>query len=95
MFHFEAKEVLGVRNELIASRLALNLTQAEVASELDISRSFYGLIEIGLRNPNYGLAKKIAQLLKVRPENIFFDPGGFIMKQKLIINVNVSHQTSK
>lgn len=81
MLQNEAKEVEHMRKELVTARLALGLTQAEVALEVGISRSFYGLIEVGSRNPNYGLAKKISQYLMVQPEGIFFDLDGFIMKQ--------------
>lgn len=53
-----------LRNELINARETLRLTQAMVAESVSISRSFYGLIESGNRNPCYGLALKIATKVK-------------------------------
>lgn len=71
-----------MRKELVGARKNNGFTQAKIAEKLGISRSFYGLIETGFRNPDYGLAKKISKLLKVKPESIFFDLDGFTMKQK-------------
>lgn len=71
-----------MRKELAIARERSGFTQAKTALELGISRSFYGLIETGARNPDYGLAKRIAKLLKVSPESIFFDLDGFRMKLK-------------
>ena len=58
------------------------LTQAQTAQLLNISRSFYGLIEKGHRRPTYGLAVKIANFFDVKIEDIFFDFDGFRMKRK-------------
>ena len=71
-----------MRKELATAREKVGLTQAKLAQELGISRSFYGLIENGVRNPDYGLAKRIASTLKVSPGDIFFDLEGFRTKQK-------------
>ncbi|SDE00261.1 helix-turn-helix transcriptional regulator [Sporomusa acidovorans] len=60
-----------MRKELAIARENIGLTQVEIAKILGISRSFYGLIENGVRNPDYGLAKRIAKALKVSPESIF------------------------
>ncbi|MBO8168171.1 MAG: helix-turn-helix transcriptional regulator [Thermoanaerobacteraceae bacterium] len=70
-----------MREKLIKLREKANLTQEEVARQLGISRSFYGHIETGQRNPTYGLAKKIAKLFNVEVENIFFDAESYRMKQ--------------
>lgn len=70
-----------MRKELAIARKNNGFTQAKLSDELGISRSFYGLIENGVRNPNYGLAKQIAKTLKVSPCEIFFDLDGFEMKQ--------------
>lgn len=70
-----------MRQKLTALRKQRNMTQQEVANKLGISRSFYGFIETGLRNPTYGLAKKIAEIFEVTPEEIFYDLDGFRMKQ--------------
>ena len=67
---------------MIKAREKARLTQAQIAENIGISRSFYGLIENGTRNPNYGLAVKIAQVLSVPVGSIFFDLDGFRMKRK-------------
>ncbi len=51
----------------------IRLTQAKVAAKLDISRSFYNMIETGDRNPRLNLAKKIADYFNVGVEEIFFN----------------------
>lgn len=71
-----------MREELIKARENLGLTQLQVAMNVGISRSFYGLIETGNRNPSYGLAKRIAKELKKNAEALFFDLDGFEMKRK-------------
>ncbi|EIW20088.1 MULTISPECIES: helix-turn-helix transcriptional regulator [Pelosinus] len=71
-----------MRKELAIARENIGLTQARMAELLGISRSYYSLIENGMRNPDYGLAKRIAKILKVSPNNIFFDLDGFNLKQK-------------
>lgn len=71
-----------LRVELAQARKNRKITQIEMANLLGISRSFYSLIENGIRNPDYGLAKKIAAFFKVSPEVIFFDLDGFELKQK-------------
>ena len=70
-----------MRNKLIELREQKGLTQEEVAEIVGISRSFYSLIESGLRNPTYGLAKKIAHFFNEDIENLFFDLDSFRMKQ--------------
>ncbi len=59
------------RQELIAFREALNLTQQEVASKLNISRSFYCRIEGGLRNPKPMLLKKFASVFGLTLEHTY------------------------
>ena len=73
-----------MRKELALTREGNGFTKAQMANELGISRSFYGLIENGVRNPDYGLAERIAELLKVSPESIFFDLDNFRMNQRKI-----------
>lgn len=81
MLQREAKGGVRLRKELAIARENIGLRQVQIAEILGISRSFYGLIENGVRNPDYGLAKRIAKTLKVSPESIFFDLDGFKMKQ--------------
>lgn len=69
-----------MRTKLVELREKKGLTQEEVAAIVGISRSFYGLIETGLRNPTYGLAKKIAQIFNVDAESLFLDLDSFRMK---------------
>lgn len=69
-----------MRYKLIELREKSGLTQEEIAAMVGISRSFYGLIETGLRNPTYGLAKKIAQVFNIDVESLFLDLDSFRMK---------------
>ncbi|KUO71682.1 MAG: hypothetical protein APF81_22860 [Desulfosporosinus sp. BRH_c37] len=72
-----------MRRELINLRDKARLTQETVAAKLGISRSSYGHIETGARNPTYFQAKKIAKLFGVLVEDIFFECDSFRMKQYL------------
>lgn len=69
-----------MRDKLIKLRESRNLTQDDVASKLGISRSFYGHIETGTRNPSYGLARAIASLLGGQVDDIFFDSDCYRLK---------------
>lgn len=71
-----------MRNKLVEKRENLGLTQATVAKSVGVSRSFYGLIETGARNPSFGLAKRIASILKEPVTSLFFDLDSFRMKQE-------------
>lgn len=62
-----------MRTRLISLRKERNMTQQEIADLLGITRSFYGMIETGDRNPTLDLAKRIAELFNVNIEEIFFD----------------------
>ena len=70
-----------MRQKLIELRESNGFTQEDMATKLSISRSFYGHIETGNRNPSYGLAKKIAGIFGKNAEDIFFDIDGFRLKQ--------------
>lgn len=69
-----------MREKLVQLRKRREMTQEEVARCIGVSRGFYSLIESGLRNPTYGLAKKIAKVFGVDPEDLFLDLDGFRMK---------------
>lgn len=74
------------RLELASIRKERQLTQAEVAEEVGIQRSYYGLIENGLRNPTLHIATKIATALGVTiadifPNEIFFSGKCYNSKQ--------------
>ncbi len=62
-----------MRPKLIRLRKDRKLTQQQVAKKLGITRSFYGMIETGDRNPNLDLARRIAELFGTDIETIFFD----------------------
>jgi len=63
-----------MRKSLINKRKAKRFTQKVMADKLNISLSFYVKIEQGKRNPNLGLAQKIAEILETTVEEIFFKP---------------------
>jgi putative transcriptional regulator len=69
-----------MRQALIDRRIDKGLTQESLAEKVGISRSFYGLIELGSRNPSYGLAKKIAKVLGVKVDRVFFDLDSYRLK---------------
>ncbi|SHN66189.1 MULTISPECIES: helix-turn-helix transcriptional regulator [Desulfitobacterium] len=82
-----------MRNVLIQLREAAGITQQEVADKVGISRSFYGHIENGTRNPSYGLARKISELFDANMESIFFDLDCFRMKRiETIENASYKNQ---
>ncbi|MFW6047320.1 MAG: helix-turn-helix transcriptional regulator [Candidatus Woesearchaeota archaeon] len=66
------------RKKLIELREKRNLTQKAVVNKLkkqydvNITASFYGMIERGERNPTLKLAKKIADFFNTSVEEIFF-----------------------
>jgi len=61
-----------MRRQLVILRKSKNLTQEQVAKDLGISRAFYGMIELGTRNPTLKLADKIANYFKADVKEIFF-----------------------
>jgi len=77
------KEGKTLRGELIKLRESAGMTQEQVAEAIGVSRSFYGHIETGNRNPNYGLAKRISNLFGVSVESIFFEVDCFRLKQRI------------
>lgn len=58
-------------NKIQALRIKKDITQIEVATDLGLSRIYYGNIEKGLRTANEKLAKRIAELLGVKLSEIF------------------------
>lgn len=46
--------------------------QKEIAQSIDISTSYYGMIEIGIRNPSLDVAKKLSKYFNVPTDSIFF-----------------------
>lgn len=71
----------AIREELVRLREAAGMTQEQVAESIGVSRSYYGHIETGTRNPTYGLAQRISELFNVTVGSIFFEVNCFRMKQ--------------
>lgn len=52
------------------ARKTRGLTQEELAEKLDISRSYMGHLEQGLKNPSFELLQKLAKHLKVKASDL-------------------------
>lgn len=83
------------RDKLIEIRKKQRLTHKAVASAAGISRSYYGHIENGIRNPSYKVASRIADFLKypiedLFPDMIFFGNRGYVVKQNDIKTKNTA-----
>ncbi|WP_432664529.1 helix-turn-helix transcriptional regulator [Wukongibacter baidiensis] len=50
-----------------------NMTQEELAKLLGISKDYLSMIERGVRNPSFKLAKKIADVFSATVDDIFFE----------------------
>ncbi|NMA95558.1 MAG: helix-turn-helix transcriptional regulator [Clostridiales bacterium] len=61
------------RKYLIALREKMNLTQRQVAKAINITTSYYGMIEQGVRTPKLDIAIKIADFFGTNVKEIFFD----------------------
>ena len=64
-----------MRDWLIQLRLKKDMTQEEVAEAVGIKRSYYSMIEKGIRNPSVSVAKRIAKTIGCKWTN-FFDYDG-------------------
>ncbi|WP_349409034.1 helix-turn-helix domain-containing protein [Pseudalkalibacillus sp. SCS-8] len=60
-----------MREWLVKARKQKGYTQAQVATQCYIDRSYYAQIEKGARNPSMEVAKKIATALGVSPSTFF------------------------
>lgn len=58
-------------DKLRAMRKKTNLTQAEMASKLGISKQFYSQLERGERRLSYEMALAIANIFNTTPDKIF------------------------
>ena len=54
-------------------RIKNNLTYQEMALKLNMSKAYYWQIENGNRNLYYKVAIKIADVFKVKPDELFYD----------------------
>ncbi len=61
------------RQALVSRRKEKGVTQKQVASDLGISRSFYGLIETGRRDPSLGLAMELAIYFNTTILDLFYN----------------------
>jgi len=50
-----------------------NLTYQDMADKLGICKAYYWQIENGNRNLYYDLAKKIAKIFELKPDDIFYN----------------------
>lgn len=60
-----------VRARLIEARQRKNMTQAQVAQAIGLSRSSYTCIERGIRQPSLDVALRIADILGNNVESLF------------------------
>ena len=61
-----------MKNKLKVLRAEQNWTQADLASQLDVTRQTVNAIEKGKYDPSLPLAFKIAGVFKMRIEHIFY-----------------------
>ena len=60
-----------MRNKIKIQRAIHNLTQADLAEKIEVSRQTINTIESGKYVPSTILALKLAQIFEVRVEDIF------------------------
>ncbi|MEH0153007.1 helix-turn-helix transcriptional regulator [Limibacter armeniacum] len=63
-----------MKNKLKVLRAEKDMTQADLADSLGVSRQTINAIEKGKFDPSLPLAFKISKLFKLRIEEIFNDP---------------------
>jgi putative transcriptional regulator len=64
-----------MKNELRVLRAKHNITQAELAGKLGVSRQTVNAIETERYDPSLPLAFKIAKMFKCRIEDVFLVPN--------------------
>lgn len=62
---------MEIRNQVKKFRKNRDITQAQLAKELDVSRQTINAIETGKYDPSLELALKIAEFFNTEIENIF------------------------
>ena len=67
--------VVAMKNKLKVYRAIYGLTQEQLADEIEVSRQTIIAIESDKYLPSLGLAFKMAELFKVKVEDIFFYDG--------------------
>ena len=66
----------NMKNRIKVLRAEHNLTQAELADKLDVSRQTVNALETGKYDPSLPLAFRLARLFGQPIEAIFEDPAG-------------------
>ena len=61
------------RDKLVALRLERGWSQEDVAKQLRVTTSFYGMIEQGVRTPRLALALAMESLFGVPVSELFFE----------------------
>lgn len=67
---------MNKKNKLIKlekERLKNNLSYLDMANKLNISKAYYWQIENGNRNLYYKMAKNIAKIFNMMPDELFYD----------------------
>ena len=54
-------------------RIKYNMSLNDISKKLNISKSYYWQIENKKRKLSYSMAKDIAKLFKLKPDDIFYD----------------------
>ena len=67
------KEVVKPLTKLRELRIKNNLTYQDMADKLNICKAYYWQIENGNRNLYYELAKQIASIFNLKPDDIFYN----------------------
>lgn len=67
------KNELSALQKLKKLRLEHKYTYQDMADKLKISKAYYWQLENNNRNLYYELAKKIANIFDLKPDDIFFD----------------------
>lgn len=62
-----------MKNRIKVLRAEHNLTQADLADKLDVSRQTVNALETGKYDPSLPLAFKLARLFGIKIEDIFMD----------------------
>jgi putative transcriptional regulator len=60
-------------NKLCALRIKNKYTYLNMSQKLNISKTYYWQIENKKRNLSYSLAKQIANIFNLKPDDIFYD----------------------
>ncbi len=60
-------------NRLREQREQAHITHEEMARRLNISKSYYWQLENKNRRLSYEMAKKIAAIFNLKPDDLFFD----------------------